>query len=323
MVIKDYIGSEFIGQEDIKRKINFFIEGYHASGGFMPPMFFVGQKGVGKTSLVRLISKSLLSDDGLPKKFIEVNGSSLKKLSNFIDEIVLPHIVGDQRVSVFVDEIATADQSVLDWLLSVLEVNNTDRTKAFYNGVQYDFSFKHLSFFAGSTDIQKISLPLRSRFRRFDFSDYTNDDLCKILAKNLKSSGVSLKDGVENEIVGISRGCPREIVFLAKDIRQYLAQEKKGIFDGKDWPIFRKIMGIHPMGLNNSEIRVLEYLNSNGPSTLTCLGASLGLAPSAIRTDCELMLLSKGLIKINVQRHLTPKGLDILKEIHALKSQAS
>ena len=85
-----------IGQDAAKRKLNFFIEG-HGASGVIPHLMFVAPKGSGKTMLAKQLGRNLMAQHdseriGRPKKFLEINCSTLKSVKQFFNQIVIPHI---------------------------------------------------------------------------------------------------------------------------------------------------------------------------------------------------------------------------------------
>ncbi len=92
---------DFIGQEKVKRKLSFYIESFKSSS-IMPFLNFQGAKGLGKTAFARAASAQLISN-GVKRPFVEINSSSIKDLSVFIDQIYIPKIQGNQ-ISILFDE---------------------------------------------------------------------------------------------------------------------------------------------------------------------------------------------------------------------------
>lgn len=310
----DYFGDSIIGQQNLKNKIGFYLDS-HKKTKIFPNSLFYSKRGEGKTSIARIIGKSLLGSDLKPKPFIEINGASIKNLNDFITQIIQPFVI-DKESTVFIDEINNVNKHTLEWLLSVLAPNENNRTTAFYQGAQYDFPFDKFSFLAATTNKEDLSLALKNRLYQFEFEPYKHNELKYILHKNTKD--IEFQDGTDDEIIKTVRESPRTTVMAANDIKQYAAQKNKYVFNIDDWLNFRKILNILPRGLSVSETNLLRYLNDNGPATLTCLSAYFNLDAKSIRRETESYLLSHGLIKIEGKRMITLNGQRLLKEIDDL-----
>ena len=72
MVLKDYLKEEFIGQRNLRLKINFYIESYRKTGIFKN-LLIASPRGVGKTELLNQIAKNLIQSNNQPKKYILIN----------------------------------------------------------------------------------------------------------------------------------------------------------------------------------------------------------------------------------------------------------
>lgn len=313
-IIPDYIGEDFVGQETAKRALNFFIEGHRATR-YIRPMFISTQKGHGKTELARRIGRGLLGEDGLSKKFVEVNGASIKSVRGFVDSVIINHVANDREVTLFIDEIHAVDKNVLAWMLSMLPEGNNKTTSTGWGDEVFDFDYTKFSFLSASTNAEKLPVALKSRLKRIELAPYSGNELVEILLKKTRSD-VNFKDGIEREIVSVSRGSPREIsVSLAGEIKAFCSINKISDFGIKEWQELKSIMGIRPLGITNHEYSVLRFLNENGPRTLTCIAAKLGLDSTTVRRDIESFLIANSLIVIDGPRSITSKGQELLKQI--------
>lgn len=300
----------FIGQESLKTKLTFLIEA-HKKTKIFDPVLLVSKRGDGKSDIARRIGKNLLkSDNSGPKKFLEINSASIKTVSAFVDDIVIPHILGNQETTIFCDEFGEIDKKVANWLLSVLCPNKENKTHAWHNGVKYEFDYRCFSFIGATTDAHLISLPMKSRLRRLEFQPYTLKNLIKILENH--SPDITYKNNVQLEIAKVLRASPRATVMMAKDIRQYTENKGRSIFNENDWEELKYILGILPLGLTIQEFQLLKFLE-DGPATLTCLAAKFNLTPSEVRKEIELYPMSLNLMTIDGKRKITAKGREILK----------
>lgn len=310
--INDYIGTEFVGQERLRRTINFLIDGYKKSP-FLDNILLIAQRGDGKTLLCRKIGEAL------GKKFIEINGSSLNSIDAFVNRIIIPHVSDNQDVTLFIDEFATVSPKVLEWLLSMLQYDAKTKTShAVHDGITHNFDFNHLTFLAATTNPEKLSNALKSRFRQLEFFPYKHDELVKMLCTY--TPHINYVDNIHNEIISVSRGSPRSISLrLAEDIKKYIniKNTNKHIFSAEDWMELKHIISIQPLGLTPNEIKLLQILQES-PCTVTCLTGKFNMDMATLRKTIELYPLSLGLITINQKREITHRGREIIKTCPAL-----
>lgn len=313
MTQTDYLGDKFIGQANVRKAVNFFIEG-QKSNGILPPLLLASQRGSGKTELARLISKNLIDPDTKQNKpWIEINGASVQKIKSFVDSIIVPHVSGDKPITLFFDEFAGCSSEIKDWFLSILQPNGTNITSASHAGEVYTFDARKFSVIMATTNPEDLSKPLVSRMTRIELEPYTNPDLVKILTKNIGE--IELLDSVENEIISICRQSPREVVKAGQNVVQYCSQNRISKFGASEWCDLKAILNIKPLGLTSNEIELLKFLKLRGAQTLTAIGAKLRLDVTTVRKDIEQFLLCENLIKIDGKRHLSDTGLKILDTI--------
>jgi Holliday junction resolvasome RuvABC ATP-dependent DNA helicase subunit len=312
MVITDYL-KNYIGQEDSKSRLNFYINSYYATG-ILPPILVSSARGTGKTELVREVAKNLYDKDGKIKRYIEVNSSGIKSIQDFVNDIYNPYINGNQYVTLLLDECHNIPFKLMDWLLSVFNTEVGPVTSVSYGGQQFDFDFRYLSVLTATTNPEKLNQPFISRFRRFDLAPYKLDELASILISKLNKnsdSAVNLDKPLALKIAEYGRDTPREMVHLSKDIVGFCEQKGNRDFNLDDWEYFKKLVGLKPLNLNRQEIEVLKCLQT-GDKTLTHIASKLKLDVQCVRKDVEPFLLNRDLMIIDQKRKLTRKGREIL-----------
>ena len=108
-----------IGQEDAKSVLTFYIEGFKANG-VMPNIMLTAPRGCGKTWIAQALARCLVPHGEVkPKKLVTFNCSQLKNLSQFMNEIIIPHVNG-QDCTVFFDEASELPKDVAMALLTIL-----------------------------------------------------------------------------------------------------------------------------------------------------------------------------------------------------------
>ena len=310
-IATDYF-ADIIGQDDVKRKLSFYIDGYKKTS-MIPHFMFVAERGCGKTLLATKIAKQL-TIDGKPKRAKEINCATLKSVAQFVEQIMLPFIQ-DNDCTILFDEASELPKDLTMSLLTMLNPNNDNRNTFVYQDMEFEINFKKHSFLFATTEPQKIFHALMSRCHRIDFDSYTDSDLMTIVKRNVdKNSGkIKFSDDVSLEIPSVLRHNPRCAQMMASDIINYCAQFSIKLFDIKQWIDMKNQLGIKPMGLNATEIRVLKVLEKNPHSRLIDVASKLGMTSSSIQRDIELFLLRNGLIKVDGGRSLTEAGKEYLK----------
>jgi len=101
---------------------------------------------------------------------------------------------------------------------------------------------------------------------------------------------------------------------MANKIESYLKTKSENIFTKEDWKTLKQKLSILPLGLNQTELRVLQTLKAKTEMTLTNLSAVTGMTRSSLQKDFEIWLLKNNLIQIVEKgRMLTVKGHEYLK----------
>lgn len=306
MKIKDQLPT-FVGQQAIRNRVNFYLES-HRTSNIYPTSLMVAHRGGGKTLLCNLIAEKL------GKQWVVCTASSIRSVKQFIEEIVIPYIV-DKDITFILDELHACPIGVQTTLLTILEPNKEHFTTYQHDGGTISFDFRRFTFLGATTNPEQCLPPLLDRFgmHRFDFADYTDKDLAKVLALN---SEIFYDEEIIPEIVSISRRNCRRIVDLTNDLKRVAEMSQTDLVTKDMWFDFRDRMGIKKWGLTDIEIEYLQLLQERRKMTLTALSASLQLAASTVRTDIELYLLKRNLISIEPKgRILTQQGTQILKEV--------
>ncbi len=315
-----------IGQENTKRQLAFYVDSYYHTHIF-PNAMFNAPKGQGKTTLARATAKGLVkfADDGktvemkedgkTPRKksFVEVNSSSLKNVKQFINGLIIP-FVQDKDVTLLFDEASEIPHPVAMALLTILNPNPENRTTFAYEEYVCEFDFRRQTFLFATSEPQGIFHALLDRLHRFDLDDYTPSEMAKIVQKGAPE--VKFKDDVLEEISTVLRGNARAAQKMADNVKTYL--RNKTAFGRKDWDAMKDIFNILPLGLNGTELKILQLLASRGEGTpLTMLAAKTGLSREAVQKDYEMYLQKHALMEISTSgRQISPKGLEYLRSLN-------
>jgi Holliday junction resolvasome RuvABC ATP-dependent DNA helicase subunit len=306
---------DVIGQEDVKSKLSFYIDGYKKTSQ-IPHFLFIAEKGCGKTMIAGKVAKHL-TVDGKPKKAKELNCSTIKSFAQFVEQIGIP-LIQDNDCTLVFDEASELTQDMTMSLLTMLNPNDSNRTSiATPDGGVLEVNFKRHSFMFCTTEPQKVFHALMSRLTRVDFQPYKLPELMTIVKKNVDKNDGKIKftEDVEKDLPTVLRTNPRCAQMMANDVISYCAQFGVKLFDKLHWGKMKKALGIKPLGLNATELRVLQILEKSPHCRLTDIGAKIGMTSSAIQRDIELFLLRNNLVTVKNGRCLTEEGKQYLKDL--------
>jgi Holliday junction resolvasome RuvABC ATP-dependent DNA helicase subunit len=300
-----------IGQSEIKDQLGFYSKAYQKTGT-VPFILLNGAKGLGKTEFLKAFSKTITNSDGKPRPMLELNSSTIKNNTMFFEQIFMPIVQGNE-VTLFFDECHALPNDLVMAFLSILNTERTPYKEFNWREYTFTFDFTKISMIFATTELDKLFPPLKDRLTVLDFKPYNQNELAAIIKGRLPD--VEFEDGLVEEIATTTRGNARDAVKRAKQIELYCETNNSNLFLKDEWNDLRKVLGIKPLGLSNTEMQVLEILHARGASTLQTIAAVTGMSRTAIQKDAELYLLQRGLMKINGVRELTKAGSDLIKQM--------
>jgi Holliday junction resolvasome RuvABC ATP-dependent DNA helicase subunit len=300
-----------IGQSEIKDQLGFYSKAFQKTGT-VPFILLNGAKGLGKTEFLKAFSKTITNSDGKPRPMLELNSSTIKNNTMFFEQIFMPIVQGNE-VTLFFDECHALPNDLVMAFLSILNTERTPYKEFNWREYTFTFDFTKISMIFATTELDKLFPPLKDRLTVLDFKPYNQNELAAIIKGRLPD--VEFEDGLVEEIATTTRGNARDAVKRAKQIELYCETNNSNLFLKDEWNDLRKVLGIKPLGLSNTEMQVLEILHARGASTLQTIAAVTGMSRTAIQKDAELYLLQRGLMKINGVRELTKAGSDLIKQM--------
>lgn len=300
--------SEIVGQDKIKNKLNFLIDGYKKTK-ILPHLLFVAPRGCGKTLIAQKTANLLYRE-----KTIMVNCSTIKNVKSFFNQIMLPYVF-DKDVTIIFDEASELPRDVTMALLTILNPNSTNQNDFTFDEGTYTFRFNQNSFIFCTTEAQKIFHALLDRLYRIDLQDYSYVELGKIINGNLNTKNQSVKEEILSEIASVCRGNARQAQSMANQISSFLASKNFKELDKTGWLEIKDRLSIYPLGLTEIELNVIKLLKEYGELRLTNLSAKTNLTKDMLQRNVELYLMRNHLIEIRpTGRALTKKGHEYHKE---------
>lgn len=175
---------------------------------------FAGPRGVGKTTIARLLAKALNCkerkesepcgtcdhcvqlDEGRALDVVEIDAASHTGVDNVRENIIdaVRFSPGQGAYKVFIiDEVHMLSTSAFNALLKTLEEPP-----------------EHAIFILATTEVHKIPATILSRCQRFDFHRIATQDMIERLQAHCKAEGVKVDDEVLASIARLSEGCLRD-----------------------------------------------------------------------------------------------------------------
>jgi Holliday junction resolvasome RuvABC ATP-dependent DNA helicase subunit len=304
---------EIVGQSATKRTLDFYTNVFK-SGGVVPTQTFIAPKGCGKTMLAEAFGKRLFLESGEVKHCHVLNCSAIKNLEQFISQFAIEHLV-DRECTVVFDECSELPKKLTMALLTMLAPNKRNKNSFSYEDYQIDIDFTKHTFVFATSEPHKVFHALMDRTKRVELEEYSVDDIGEIMLMQ----DVDIDAKILEKTALTCRGNARSAVQRAKDMLSLLKTTGENMFKQSHWDQLKDIFNIKPLGMSNSEMKVLRVLNERPDGTsLTRLAACTGYTKEALQRDIEMYPMSHGLLAIETSgRVITPKGINYLKSLEA------
>lgn len=300
----------------LKAELEFYLGGYEKNG-FFPPCGLSGSRGNGKSIFAKalaaemqVINKRKGIKDG--KKFLMINAIELKNSELFFEK-VMPILVAEKDIALFIDEIENLSMQIQSVLLTLLAVGDNFQSEyTTSEGVKHVIDHRQFTFICAASSFAGVHPDLIDRLKNFTVDAYSEDDLAIILQKKLPHMTFE-KDALD-KLSSCMRGNARRAISRAVDL-QVLGVDH---FTMKHFNQIKKVLSIYPFGLTRTEIAYLNILKQNGGgTTLTEICAKMSRTKESVMSDLEPVCRAKNLMRTAGPRGrvITQAGRDILAEI--------
>ena len=309
---------QIIGQKSVKTQLEFFVNVWRA-GGVIPPTLFSAPKGSGKSHSLIELSRLLKKESGGEKQFYVVNCASIKTVDMLIEQLFLKLCV-DKKVTIIFDESHALKEPINAVLLSLFNINNSNRSSYQHNDMIVDLNFKDQTMLFASSKINQMDEALVDRLFKIELEFYSQEEMAEMILIN----EYNIHHDILMDIASTGRGNARNIIARTRSISQYLIGEKKTLFEKSDWEKLKKIFGIYPLGISPIELKVLEILDSHPEGvTLSKIAAITGLTRSTIQQDTEHYLMKLDFIRVTIAgRKITALGQKYLQDLRGTRHPA-
>ncbi len=241
--------SEIVGQEHITSTLSKAIQSNRISHAYL----FTGPRGVGKTSIARILAHEINNFTYSPKynyvDIIEIDAASNRRIDEIRDLRDNAHILpalGKYKVYI-IDEVHMLTKEAFNALLKTLEEPP-----------------EHVIFILATTDINKIPDTIISRTQRFSFREIPQQKLVDQLHKIAKLEKIEISDKALQLIAKHGEGSFRDSISFLDQLSSYSDQIKEqDVLDLLGLPSEDKISHLIQL-IENSETNakiLIDYLD--------------------------------------------------------------
>ena len=284
--------NEYIGQEDLKEKMNIFIKAAKMRNEAMDHILLYGPPGLGKTTLAGVIATEM----GVNLKI--TTGPVLEKAGDLA--AILTSL--EENDILFIDEIHRLNTSVEEILYPAMEDGELDILIGKGPAARsIRIELPKFTLIGATTRAGQLSTPLRDRFgvtHRMEY--YKLEELKEIIRRGTNILNVKYdEDGIE-EIARRSRGTPRIANRLLKRARDYALVTGNGVLDKKSVNGILQLLGVDENGLDELDRNILKSIitvYNGGPVGIETLSLLLGEDKRTIEEVYEPYLVKIGFIK--------------------------
>jgi len=283
--------NEFIGQDNIKKKLRVAIEAAKIRKEAMDHVILAGPPGLGKTTLAYVISNELGANLQITSgPVIEKAGDLAAILTNLENGDVL-----------FIDEIHRLNRTVEEILYSAMEDFQLDIVIGkgpSARSIRIDL--QPFTLVGATTRLGLIAPPLRSRFGiilEVDF--YSPKEINFIIKRSAEILNIKIKEDASLVLAQRSRGTPRIANRLLRRVRDFVQVSGKNIIEAEDVDNTMKLLEMDEDGLDKMDRKILKTIIENyegGPVGINALASSIGIEPDSISEVYEPFLLQAGFI---------------------------
>ena len=273
--------NDLIGQEEIVQTIYNAIKSNKTPNAYL----FTGIRGIGKTTIARIVAKSLNCINGVDQLCKKDYCEHCKSItsSNHIDvlEMDAASKTGVDDVRDLIEFSRYGPNSAKYKIFIIDEVHML--SKQAFNALLKTLEEppEYLKFIFATTELKKIPITILSRCQRFDLPRIRSEELFKYIKKITKLENGSAKDDALKLIVKISEGSVRDALSLLDRALVSLSNQKKEI----DLESVQKIFGYFDKTLM---IKMFEYLLTGDEENVLNLNKKiydLGVDPKNFLND--------------------------------------
>ena len=289
--------ADFIGQQQVRKNLDVFVEAARARGEALDHVLFYGPPGLGKTTLAQIVAREL----GV--SFRATSGPVIAKAGDLA--AILTNL--QPRDVLFIDEIHRLSPAVEEILYPAMEDFQLDLMIGegpAARSVRIDLP--KFTLVGATTRSGLITTPLRERFgipMRMIF--YTPEELRLIVSRGARLLGMKMTDAGAFEVARRSRGTPRVAGRLLRRVRDFAAVEDASIVDAPVADAALNRLDVDAEGLDAMDRRYLACVADHyggGPVGVETMAAALSEQRDTIEEVIEPYMIQQGFLM------RTPRG---------------
>ena len=192
--------AEVIGQNHITQTIQNQIKADQISHAYL----FCGTRGTGKTSVAKILAKTLTGEMDI-FEIDAASNNSVQDVREITDRVKYPPITGKYKVYI-IDEVHMFSSSAFNAFLKTLEEPPA-----------------HVIFILCTTEPHKLLPTVLSRCLRFDFRSVSADNIEKLITKILKKENVAVSTGAVKLLATAGCGSVRDALSYTETVSAYCA----------------------------------------------------------------------------------------------------
>lgn len=311
---------DFIGQERIVKILRKEIAIAKNEGRqYLGNILLLGNPGLGKSTLMKLIAKEL----GVDYQLIDCSQfrnsqKSKEALQNFLMNVAREN----KPVVIAFDEIHMLNKGLQAGLLNLLE-SREFASSPNKQGVTTRMPIDNFTFIGATTDDEYILPTIKDRCRRltFQMQDYTYDELKRIYQNKAAIKGLTITDEAIDTCIPRGRGSLRWVNSFLEGLNSTLYDDDGVRFSTNiDLDVVVKYFnenGIDEMGLCEKDIEILRVLqeDSSGAMGEEVLAARINLSAKKYHSEYEPYLVRIGFVSVCGRgRSITEKGIKYLQD---------
>lgn len=292
--------SEFIGQDNIKERLEVMIAAARQRGEFLGHCLFSGPPGLGKTTFANILAKAMGTN------LVVTSGPVIEKAGDLAG-VLTGLKEGDV---LFIDEIHRLHRSVEEYLYPAMEDFALDlMIDSGPSARSVQVKLNRFTLAGATTRLGLLSEPMRSRFAltcRLDY--YEPAVLEKVVQRTACILNIDLDREAALEVAKRSRGTPRIANNLLRWIRDYAQIRTGNRIDRSVVDSALRMLAIDARGLDEMDKKLLRVMIDHyegGPVGVKTIALAVGEEPSTIEEVYEPYLIMQGFLK------RTPRGREV------------